>query len=178
MRNLKSSKLFILALFTGSLIMFVGCQNENTINEDKMRVDLKTMSLESDSKTIETLLENLKPELLNLSKQTGEFEVITFEVVKNNDTNEIGIENVAISEFFPVFNKSEYQQARGNFQVDCDLGGPPNDWSEPCDSKWSCGGLIAECLAQGGCATICAKRSNKGNFSSVKVTFIPVVVSN
>ena len=43
--------------------------------------------------------------------------------------------------------------AADDYQVDCDNG--ESSWSGDCDGKWSCGKLIAKCLDEGGCATIC-----------------------
>lgn len=51
------------------------------------------------------------------------------------------------------------RMAADDYQVDCDRGGTGSDnWSEDCDGKWSCGKLIAKCLDEGGCATICQQR--------------------
>ncbi len=49
--------------------------------------------------------------------------------------------------------------AKDDYQVECDRGGDgKDDWSKDCDGKWSCGKLIAKCLDEGGCATICKQR--------------------
>lgn len=39
------------------------------------------------------------------------------------------------------------------YQVVCDLG--KDSWDEFCNGKISCGRLIAKCLDEGGCATMC-----------------------
>lgn len=42
------------------------------------------------------------------------------------------------------------------YTVSCDRGGDGSDnWSTNCDSKWSCGRLVVDCLDQRGCSTIC-----------------------
>ncbi|KAB1155310.1 hypothetical protein F7018_12615 [Tenacibaculum aiptasiae] len=47
----------------------------------------------------------------------------------------------------------------GGYQVDCDRGGDgSNNWSKTCNGKWSCAKLIAKCLNEGGCATICQQQ--------------------
>lgn len=46
--------------------------------------------------------------------------------------------------------------AAADYQVDCDNG--DNSWSKECDGKFSCGRLIADCLDECGCATICQQR--------------------
>ncbi len=40
-----------------------------------------------------------------------------------------------------------------DYQVVCDLG--EDSWEESCNGKFSCGKLIAKCLDEGGCATMC-----------------------
>lgn len=177
MKKLKLSKLFILTLLmlTGS-IFFTSCQNESIVNEEQANFDLKAKQLESDSKTISELFQKIKPELINQSKRLGEFEVITFEVVKNQKTNEITLENFNTVEFFPIMEKEDYMQMRGSYTVSCS-GGSEGDWTESCGNKWSCGALVADCLEQGGCATVCQneRRASDIKYSSVKVTFVPKI---
>ena len=52
-------------------------------------------------------------------------------------------------------NDSNFQKrsAGDTYQVSCSNGG--NSWDKECSGKWSCGGLIADCLDEGGCASIC-----------------------
>ena len=48
------------------------------------------------------------------------------------------------------------RMAKVDYQVSCDNG--DSSWDEGCEGKWSCGKLIAKCLDEGGCATICRAR--------------------
>ncbi|WP_432411988.1 hypothetical protein [Rasiella sp. SM2506] len=169
MKNYKNILPFVVfVLFT-----FTSCQNEEIQSPDLNSIDLVTQK-NKDAKVINQLLADAEVDLENQSRQLTEFQVITFEVVKNLETNEITLQNFKENSFFPIASKEEYQTRSGGYQVDCDLGGPPNDWSEECSGKWSCGQLIADCLDEGGCATIC-ERNPIGQFASVMVTYTPVL---
>lgn len=61
-------------------------------------------------------------------------------------------------DFFILHSKEEVKQRvlEDSYEVFCDNGGDgTNNWVKTCDGKWSCGGLIYDCLKQGGCAKIC-----------------------
>ncbi|MAN58860.1 MAG: hypothetical protein CMC08_03370 [Flavobacteriaceae bacterium] len=167
MRNYRIVLPFIAFL----LFIFTSCQNEEIQSLDSDSIDLVIQKNE-DAKIINQLLADAKVDLENQSRNLNEFQNITFEVVKNLETNEITLQNFEEKSFFPIASKEKYQSRSGGYQVDCDLGGPPNDWSEECSGKWSCGQLIADCLDQGGCATVC-ERNPTGQFASVLVTYIP-----
>lgn len=51
------------------------------------------------------------------------------------------------------------------YTVTCTNG--KNEWTKGCDGKLSCGGLVSDCLAEGGCATIC----------TAKVIYVPQMKS-
>ena len=171
MKFLKNKTLALILLTIS--IAFIGCQSEN--DEIQNETNIAKSSKIEDVKTIDNLLINIKPDLQSRLSKADEFEYITFEVVKNFDNGKISIENIQNKKFFPIADESHYQNKKDAYQVDCDLPGDDNDWSDTCDGKWSCGGLIYDCLEAGGCATICnnERNANGGNFGSVKVLYIP-----
>ena len=130
--------------------------------------------LEIDTQKIEKLLGEYKPSLKEKSTKLSDTQVINFEVVKNLKTGEIFITNEEIVDFFPVDEKSAYMKASGSYTVSCDRGGTGSqNWTKNCDGKWSCGSLVAKCLKEGGCATMCAIKSSERLYSSVLMTYIP-----
>lgn len=58
-------------------------------------------------------------------------------------------------DFFILESPKEiaHRNIAADYQVDCDNG--DDSWSAECNGKLSCGRLIAKCLDEGGCATIC-----------------------
>lgn len=173
MNNLKKIGLLLILILTVSSLVFVSCQNEQIPSgQDISQVDI-------DAKKIDELLENYKPSLIDKASKITDDKVITFEIVKNLKTNEIAIKNEQIVSFFPIDERSSYyNRISAEYQIDCNLGGDgSNNWSESCDGKWSFGKLIARCLDQGGCATICQspqERSVEKIYSSVLITYLPV----
>lgn len=148
----------------------MSCQNEKVQPEEEMS------QLEIDAAKIDKLLEEARPDLAEQASKMNDDKVITFEVVKNLKTNEITIENIKQVNFFPIPIASEKtpEFTEAEYQVDCDNG--DSSWSKSCGGKWSCGKLIAKCLDEGGCATICQQQQQKSTerlFASVEVTFIP-----
>ena len=57
--------------------------------------------------------------------------------------------------FFVLESKSSYSSKK--YTVSCTKGGKTL-WTKECDGKFSCGGLIYDCLEGGGCGTICSQR--------------------
>ncbi len=49
-----------------------------------------------------------------------------------------------------------YHESGSDYQVSCDNG--DGSWDSPCKGVRSCGKLIAKCLEEGGCATICRQQ--------------------
>lgn len=115
-----------------------------------------------------------KDELSSLENQTLNFEAF-FEKVSSMNL-EISEENVIYIDYKwdPTKKRIEYLNSEekepdffilespkviaqrsiaADYQVDCDNG--DDSWSKECNGKLSCGKLIAKCLDQGGCATIC-----------------------
>jgi len=77
---------------------------------------------------------------------------ISYKFDKSNNT--ISITEVKEAEphiFILPFTKSNSSSA--DYTVECSNG--DNSWTSSCDGKYSCGRLIAKCLSEGGCATIC-----------------------
>ncbi|QMU64326.1 MAG: hypothetical protein GKR88_08530 [Flavobacteriaceae bacterium] len=174
MNNLKKIGLLLILTLTVSSLVFVSCENEQISPEQNIsQVDI-------DTKKIDKLLENYKPSLVDKASKISDDKLITFEVVKNLKTNEISIENEQVVSFFPIDERSSYyNHLADGYQVDYDRGGDgSNNWSASCYGKWSCGKLIAKCLDQGGCATICQapqeERSTERIYSSVLVTYLPI----
>lgn len=59
-------------------------------------------------------------------------------------------------DFFILESKKSLAQRAADYQVSCDNG--DSSWDSDCSGKWSCGKLIAKCLDEGGCATICQQQ--------------------
>lgn len=57
--------------------------------------------------------------------------------------------------FFVLESQSSYSSKK--YQVSCTKGGKTL-WTKECDGKFSCGGLLYDCLEGGGCGTICSQR--------------------
>ncbi len=171
----KKSKVLLILLVV-SVGLLIGCQNDESQVEELNQIDLKATQESKEVETINLLLENARINLEERSPNLSEFEFISFEVVKNLTTNEIYLDNFKVEEFFPIGSREDYQGMRGNYSISCDLGGPPNDWTENCGSKWACGQLVLDCLEQGGCATVCERTSTTENpLASVLVTYLPKV---
>jgi len=140
---LKSTLIF---LFT--LISFSCSKEEDNLN-----------SLENQSLQYESFFEKVS----NMNLKTSQENVIYIDY--KWDASKKTIEYLNSKEMEPDFFilESEKNLASRNvltqYQVDCDRGGDGSDnWSEECDGKWSCGKLIAKCLDEGGCSTICQQR--------------------
>ncbi|WP_034060545.1 hypothetical protein [Lacinutrix jangbogonensis] len=174
-KKLKKISFLLLLALTFSSIVFVSCQNEEVNPEQELT------QIDSDASKIDKLLVDYKSNLVKKASTLKDDQIITFEVVKNLKTGEITIQNQKVVSFFPIDEKSTYyNKISDSYQVSCDRGGGgSDDWSKDCDGKWSCGKLIAACLDEGGCSTICEQEMSKtGNieklYSSVEITYIPV----
>lgn len=73
----------------------------------------------------------------------------------NKNTNEVSITNIIEREpdFFVLATDNDFSKVK--YTVECENG--DDSWTAECDGKFSCGYKIADCLADGGCATICPK---------------------
>ena len=91
---------------------------------------------------------------------------ITFLVIKDNKSGQIGLANFKEETIFgPITlmmskKTQNIQNSGGGYVVSC-TGGSEGDWEKECSGKFSCGKAIAECLDQGGCANICEKPQEK-----------------
>ncbi|NQX85340.1 MAG: hypothetical protein HRT67_05475 [Flavobacteriaceae bacterium] len=164
------NKLTIIFGLTIGLIVLISCQNESLYEtENAQQIDLKSSTQKDEASKIDHLLTKLRPSIDSKSKKIGDFEAMTFEIVRNNDTGEITIENIKAEPYFPLntnINKT------GGYQIDCDMGGDgSNDWSDSCGGAYSCGKLAKKCLDAGG-ATACAQKATNSNYNSVKLIYV------
>ena len=92
--------------------------------------------------------------------------VVYIEVSWKKETNEARINSIEQKEpdFIPIPLKVKNKGAEDSggpgekdaYQVDCCCNDQGHDiWNKTCDGKWSCGTLVADCLEEGGCATMC-----------------------
>lgn len=156
------------------LLSFASCIKDDQEHvQTQIKVDRQA---EIEIETINQLLEGIKPSLQAWSSKLKEFEFITFEVVKNMNSNEIFLENFKEVEIFPITTSDAYyKSARSSYIVSCDNEGDDDDWEEECDGVYSCGALVKKCFKEGGCAQICENRSTAEiQYASVKLMFLPV----
>lgn len=158
------------------IIMFqlLSCINEKPESIQSQLDDYKHADIEV--KTINKLLENIRPSLQAWSSKLKEFEFITFEVVKNMNTDEITLANFKATEIFPISTvDAYYKSARSTYIVSCDNEGDGDDWEEECSGIASCGALVKKCFEEGGCAQICENKStSEVQYASVELIFLPV----
>ena len=131
-----------------SVFIFYSCEKEETLE-----------SLENQSMTFDEFFEKVSSMDIQTSKENSIY--IKYKWVKNdNSISIISSEEKELSwgvalEIASLENDSNFQKrsAGDTYQVSCSNGG--NSWDKECSGKWSCGGLIADCLDEGGCASIC-----------------------
>ena len=132
----------ILTVFLFTLLAFSCSQDEG-----------KLSSLENQSLEFEAFFEKVS----NMNLKTSQENVIYINYKWNPSKKTI--EYLSSEEREPDFFILESERsvtkriAAADYQVDCDNG--DSSWSKECDGKWACGKLIAKCLDEGGCATIC-----------------------
>lgn len=81
-------------------------------------------------------------------KSTGSVEII------KTAEKELGIEYLFFYMEADEDRKNLPVESRANYTVSCS-GGSEGEWEEDCNGKISCGRLVARCLDEGGCATVC-----------------------
>lgn len=163
------SKVYLLGVMLYGILSVISCQNSDSAAEE-----VQASQIERDAAKIDKLLAEKEPSFVQKAPNIEDYKILTFEVVKNLKTNEISIQNEQVVEFYPLDKNLDYlnRTSSSSYQVDCDNG--DKSWSKSCDGKLSCGRLIAKCLDEGGCATICAQqKSTERLYSSVLVTYIP-----
>lgn len=122
-------------------IIIFGCQKE----KDQLS-SLKEMKTTSSNDFFE--------KVVNMNLQIDEEHVIYIRCEWNKENDMISIKSAKEKEpdFF-ILESTKLQRSSADYKVECSNG--DQSWEEDCDGKWSCGGLIADCLDEGGCATIC-----------------------
>lgn len=162
MRNRTFNQIAYLLLLITSILTVASCQ-------DQMHFEFEDTHVTNDDiRKIDQLLTDIKPLLALKSENIGNLEALTFEVVKNNHTGAITIENIKTEAYLP-FDKLPKNSA--SYQVDCNLGGT-DDWSESCSGAMACAKLVKQCLDAGGCATIYTQKSSQDHFNSVKMIYL------
>ena len=130
-----------------SLLSFISCNdNESTLS-----------SLENQTLSVETFFEKVSAMNLKTSKENIIY--IDYEWdTKNKTIKYLGFEEKE-PDFFILESDESVANRATAYEVSCDRGGDgTKNWHEDCDGKWSCGKLIAKCLDEGGCATICQQK--------------------
>lgn len=137
---LKNTTIFLFALLVFS------CSQE----EDNLT------SLKNQSLKFETFFERVSS--MNLKTSNENIIYIDYEWNAKNKTIKYLNSIEKEPDFFILESEKNVAQriAADEYQVSCDNG--DSSWDEGCDGKWSCGKLIAKCLDEGGCATICQAR--------------------
>jgi len=131
---------FFLALV--GIVMF-GCQKSDGISSLK---EMKNINVE-----------DFFDEVSKMDLEISDENVIYIRYKFDKSNNTISIIEIKEAEpqfFILVFTKNQASSvAATNYIVECSNG--DNSWTRSCDGKWPCGNLIAECLVEGGGATIC-----------------------
>lgn len=168
MKTIKTAS--IISIF---MLSFVACITENP-EPIQTQID-KNKAIEKEISSIDNLLDDIKPSLQAWSANLKEFEFITFEVVKNLNTDEISLANFKAVEIFPITSADAYYKLqRASYIVSCDNEGDDNDWEEECSGVYSCGALVKRCFEEGGCAQICENKSRgEVQYASVELMFLP-----
>lgn len=81
--------------------------------------------------------------------------VISFVVIKDNKSGQIGLANLKEEGYFPFFD------IRGNDYVVTCSGGSNGDWEKECGSAACAISASKKCLDEGGCAQVCQAREEK-----------------
>lgn len=154
------------------LSLLFSCSDENANS-----TNFKAPSEErSDEERIDALINHINPVLGNITSKRGDISLISYEIVKNKETNEITILNFQQESYFPTEGKEAYSRIAGDsYTVECTTNGKTT--TTKCDGKLSCGKAIANCLDNGGCATICkndvaAKPKTYGDIRSADIALL------
>ncbi len=135
----------LLKISTFFLLIFSCSQGENDLS-----------SLENQSLELNKFFEKVSS--MNLKTSQENVIYIDYKWNPNKKTIEYLKSEEKEPDFFILESPKNLAQrdafiAADDYQVNCDNG--ESSWSGDCDGKWSCGKLIAKCLDEGGCATIC-----------------------
>ena len=135
----------LLIISTFFLLIFSCSQGENDLS-----------SLENQSLELNKFFEKVSS--MNLKTSQENVIYIDYKWNPNKKTIEYLKSEEKEPDFFILESPKNLAQrdafiAADDYQVNCDNG--ESSWSGDCDGKWSCGKLIAKCLDEGGCATIC-----------------------
>ncbi|MDA9234261.1 hypothetical protein N9R11_00475 [Polaribacter sp.] len=135
----------LLIISTFFLLIFSCSQGENDLS-----------SLENQSLELNKFFEKVSS--MNLKTSQENVIYIDYKWNPNKRTIEYLKSEEKEPDFFILESPKNLAQrdafiAADDYQVNCDNG--ESSWSGDCDGKWSCGKLIAKCLDEGGCATIC-----------------------
>lgn len=143
--NMKNISNLILLLF---VLIFSSCDKGESIE-----------NLENQTLTFDEFFEKVSSMDIQTSKENAIFINYTWNK-QNNSITIISSEEKEASlgtalKVASLKNDSNFQtrSSGDKYQVSCSNGG--ESWNKECSGKWSCGGLIAECLDAGGCAEIC-----------------------
>jgi len=132
-------------------ISLLSCSNEEGLG-DLDNLEQKTL-------TFDELFDKISNTDIDMKSE----KILYIDYVWNKTNNSVMVSKVRQQEpdFF-ILETTESQNIlfkKDKYTVECDRGGDGSDnWSETCDGKFSCGGLIADCLDEGGCATMCTNR--------------------
>lgn len=126
-------------------LTFFACSEDDNLN-----------SLENQSLQYETFFKKVSSMNLKISQENVIY--IDYKWDANKKTIEYLNSEEKEPDFFILESEKSLNTRRmaADYQVSCDNGA--DSWDKSCDGKWSCGRLIADCLDQGGCATICQQR--------------------
>ena len=121
-------------------------------------------TVELDISTIESLIKEFDPMFENVNARKEGPELISYELVADLESGAITLLNFQEESFFPIADSSSYARTATVYTVECTKG-DETVWTKECDSKWSCGTAINDCLKIGGCASIC---ENPNGFSTIR----------
>ncbi|MEO9965722.1 MAG: hypothetical protein ABJF11_08040 [Reichenbachiella sp.] len=153
---MSSHKLKLLSVLLCYIVLMSSCGSEG---------DSQTNEIPFTSKQVTTLanetLNGISPifeEVKNSARVQSEPLLLSFDLVFDTETNQMAILGFKEESYFPIDGREETARALGTvYTVDCTIGNKTT--SIECDGKWNCGSAIADCLEQGGCATICENPS-------------------
>src|SRR5690606_34747163 len=92
------------------LSLLFSCSDENANS-----TNFKAPSEErSDEERIGALINHVNPVLGNITSKRGDISLISYEIVKNKETNEITILNFQQESYFPTEGKEAYSRIAGD----------------------------------------------------------------
>lgn len=149
----------LFVLFTTMLTISCSDKNHELNNQNSEEKINKLFDL------VDSKIETKSQVLRQLNGDKVIQKAITFLVIRDNNTGEISLANFKEEDYFApiadVFENSTLSQTQymDDYTVSCS-GGSGGDWESSCGGKFSCGKLIAKCLDEGGCASICNAKSS------------------